>query len=182
MGGVLEAADLPPTMMLGAHRLDDEMLRIQEYSPGESTAAVAFDPERFAAHEKCFVQDLRRWAHCGSTSRRLLTEPPYSVSRRVRSSRSPWGFERRDDAERFLADLRERFAQFSLVLHPEKTRLIEFGRFAAERRGRRGLGKPETFDFLGFTHICAKTRNGRFTLKRVTIKKRMAAKLSEALS
>jgi RNA-directed DNA polymerase len=89
------------------------------------------------------------------------------------------GFERRDDAERFLADLRERFAQFSLELHPEKTRLIEFGRFAAERRQKHGLGKPETFDFLGFTHICAKTRTGRFTLKRVTIKKRMAAKLSE---
>jgi RNA-directed DNA polymerase len=89
------------------------------------------------------------------------------------------GFERRDDAERFLADLRERFAQFSLELHPEKTRLIEFGRFAAERRQKRGLGKPERFDLLGFTHICAKTRTGPFTLKRVTIKKRMAAKLSE---
>ena len=68
------------------------------------------------------------------------------------------GFEHRDDAERFLADLRERFAQFALELHPEKTRLIEFGRFAAERRQKRGLGKPETFEFLGFTHICAKTR------------------------
>jgi RNA-directed DNA polymerase len=89
------------------------------------------------------------------------------------------GFEHRDDAERFLADLRERFAKFSLELHPEKTRLIEFGRFAAERRARRGLGKPETFDFLGFTHICTKSRSGRFMLKRVTIKKRMAAKLSE---
>ena len=65
------------------------------------------------------------------------------------------GFERREDAERFLADLRERFAEFGLELHPEKTRLIEFGRFAAERRERRGLRKPETFTFLGFTHICA---------------------------
>jgi group II intron reverse transcriptase/maturase len=89
------------------------------------------------------------------------------------------GFERRDDAKRFLADLRERFAKFGLELHPEKTRLIEFGRFAAERRQQRGLGKPETFEFLGFTHICAKTRSGRFTLKRVTAKKRMRAKLSE---
>ena len=87
------------------------------------------------------------------------------------------GFEHQEDAERFLDELRERFAKFALELHAEKTRLIEFGRFAAERRQARGLGKPETFEFLGFTHICAKTRNGRFTLKRVTSKKRMRAKL-----
>jgi group II intron reverse transcriptase/maturase len=88
------------------------------------------------------------------------------------------GFEYREDAERFLADLRERFAEFGLELHPEKTRLIEFGRFAAERRAARGLRKPETFTFLGLTHICAKTRHGRFKLKRVTSKKKMQAKLS----
>ncbi|MCA1680555.1 MAG: group II intron reverse transcriptase/maturase, partial [Actinobacteria bacterium] len=87
------------------------------------------------------------------------------------------GFEHRDDAERFLADLRERFAGFGLELHPQKTRLIEFGRFAAENRARRGDRKPETFEFLGFTHICARTRNGRFKLKRVTSKKKMRAKL-----
>jgi hypothetical protein len=78
------------------------------------------------------------------------------------------GFEHRDDAERFLADLRERLARFALELNAEKTRLIEFGRFAAERRAGRGLRKPETFDFLGFTHICAKDRHGRFKLKRIT--------------
>ena len=89
------------------------------------------------------------------------------------------GFEHQDDAERFLADLRDRFARFSLELHPDKTRLIEFGRFAAERRARRGLGKPETFEFLGFTHICTKSSSGRFMLKRITSNKRMAAKLSE---
>ena len=89
------------------------------------------------------------------------------------------GFEHRDDAERFLADLRERFAEFALELHPQKTRLIEFGRFAAHNRKRRGLRKPETFEFLGFTHICAKDRPGRFKLKRVTSKKRMRAKLRE---
>ena len=87
------------------------------------------------------------------------------------------GFERREDAERFLADLRERFAEFGLELHPEKTRLIEFGRFAAERREARGLRKPETFEFLGLTHVCAKGRNGRFKVKRVTSKKKMRAKL-----
>lgn len=87
------------------------------------------------------------------------------------------GFEHRDDAMRFWADLRERFAQFALEVHPGKTRLIEFGRFAGPNRQKRGARKPETFDFLGFTHICAKTKNGRFKLKRVTIKKRLAAKL-----
>ncbi len=61
-GGVLEASDLPPTMIIGAHRLDDETLRLQEYSPGASTAAFAFDPERFAAHERFFVEDVRAWA------------------------------------------------------------------------------------------------------------------------
>ncbi len=87
------------------------------------------------------------------------------------------GFEHREDAERFLADLRDRFAKFGLELHPEKTRLIEFGRFAAQNRARRGDRKPETFDFLGLTHICAKDRRGRFKLKRVTSKKKMRAKL-----
>lgn len=87
------------------------------------------------------------------------------------------GFEHREDAERFLGALRDRFAQFGLGLHPDKTRLIEFGRFAARDRRARGVGKCETFDFLGFTHICAKTRKGRFALKRVTIAKRMRAKL-----
>jgi RNA-directed DNA polymerase len=89
------------------------------------------------------------------------------------------GFEHRDDAERFLAHLRERFAQFALELNDEKTRLIEFGRHAARDRQAHGLGRPETFDFLGFTHICGKTRKGRFMLKRKTIAKRMAVKLRE---
>ncbi len=89
------------------------------------------------------------------------------------------GFERRGDAERFWGDLRGRLAEFALELSAEKTRLIEFGRFAAERRQEHGLGKPETFSFLGFTHICAKTRNGRFKLKRITDSQRMRVKLRE---
>jgi group II intron reverse transcriptase/maturase len=89
------------------------------------------------------------------------------------------GFERQEDGERFLAELRARFAQFNLELHPEKTRLIEFGRYAAERRARRGEGKPETFDFLGFTHICSQRRDGRFTVKRKTARDRMRRKLKE---
>jgi RNA-directed DNA polymerase len=89
------------------------------------------------------------------------------------------GFEHEQDARRFLAELGERFARFGLELHPDKTRLIEFGRFAAQNRATRGEGKPETFNFLGFTHVCGKTRNGRFWLRRITISNRMRAKLSE---
>ncbi|MFB3105848.1 MAG: group II intron reverse transcriptase/maturase, partial [Pseudomonadales bacterium] len=89
------------------------------------------------------------------------------------------GFEHRSDAERFHQDLRDRFHKFALELHPDKTRLIEFGRFAADNRKRRGDGKPESFDFLGFTHACDRTRNGRFIVLRQTIAKRMRAKLAE---
>jgi RNA-directed DNA polymerase len=87
------------------------------------------------------------------------------------------GFEHESDARRFLHEMRERLQKFALTLHPEKTRLIEFGRFAAERRQRRGLGKPETFNFLGFTFICGKTRQGKFQIKRKTRRDRMRAKL-----
>lgn len=90
------------------------------------------------------------------------------------------GFQVKSDAERCRAELAERFAKFHLALHPEKTRLLEFGPYAVESRRRRGLGKPETFNFLGFTHICGKKRsNGRFTVLRQTIRKRMQAKLQE---
>ncbi len=89
------------------------------------------------------------------------------------------GFEHLGDAKQFLKDLRERFAKFSLELHAGKTRLIQFGRFAAQNRKERGLAKPETFDFLGFTHICGKGRSGHFWLRRITISKRMRAKLHE---
>ena len=90
------------------------------------------------------------------------------------------GFEHREEAERFLEQLRERLRKFGLELHPEKTRLIEFGRYAIERREKRGEGKPETFNFLGFTHICGTShKTGYFTVQRRTIGKRMAAKLKD---
>jgi group II intron reverse transcriptase/maturase len=90
------------------------------------------------------------------------------------------GFQYRTDAEQCLAELRERLKEVNLELHPEKTRLIEFGRFAAERRKRRGEGKPQTFDFLGFTHICGNNRKGgRFTVLRHTMRKRMQRKVRE---
>lgn len=89
------------------------------------------------------------------------------------------GFQHRSDAEQFLVELKERFQKFGLELHPDKTRLLEFGRFAAENRQQRKQGKPETFDFLGLTHICAQDRKGRFVVRRRTMRKRVRAKLKE---
>ena len=87
------------------------------------------------------------------------------------------GFQHKRDAERFLNAVKERFGRFDLDLHPDKTRLIEFGRFAQSNRRQRGLGRPETFDFLGFTHYCGQTRRGRFLLGRKPVAKRMARTL-----
>ena len=87
------------------------------------------------------------------------------------------GFEHETDARRFLDEMRKRLQEFALSLHSEKTRLIEFGRFAVENRKRRGLGKPETFAFLGFTFICGKTRRGKFQIKRKSRRDRMQTKL-----
>ncbi len=90
------------------------------------------------------------------------------------------GFQAKSDAERFRTELEERFRKFRLELHPQKTRLLEFGPFAIHNRQRRGEGKPETFNFLSFTHICVRKRsNGRFTVLRQTMRKRLQAKLSE---
>jgi RNA-directed DNA polymerase len=89
------------------------------------------------------------------------------------------GFQHRSDAERFRRDLEQRLTKFGLALNAEKTRLIRFGRFAFQQRAERGLGRPETFDFLGFTHYCVKTKDGRVVVRRRTIKKRMAAKLKQ---
>jgi RNA-directed DNA polymerase len=90
------------------------------------------------------------------------------------------GFQHKDNAKQFLSDLRERFHRFHLERHPDKTRLIEFGRWASERRQRRGQGKPETFDFLGLTHRCRKTRTGKFTVRRTTVAKRLRTKVQES--
>ena len=89
------------------------------------------------------------------------------------------GFQSQTEADRFLEDFRERLGKFGLELHPDKTRRIEFGRYAELNRKRRGEGKPETFDFLGFTHISGKNRRGYFTVKRQTIGKRLREKLQE---
>jgi hypothetical protein len=87
------------------------------------------------------------------------------------------GFECEADARRFRDAMRVRLEEFALTLHPDKTRLIEFGRFAAANRAKRGLGKPETFSFLGFTHICGRSHRGTFQLRRKSRRDRMRARL-----
>ena len=87
------------------------------------------------------------------------------------------GFQHKRDAERFLSAVKERFGNFELELHPDKTRLIEFGRFAMKDRRKRGFGRPETFDFLGFTHYCNKTTEGYFQMGRKPVAKRMTRTL-----
>ena len=99
--------------------------------------------------------------------------------------RFPWatrlvvGFQHRAEAERFRTELQERLRKFNLELHADKTRLIEFGCFAAGNIRARGEGKPDSFDFLGFTHICGKTRKGKFAVLRQTMRKKMQGKLRE---
>jgi RNA-directed DNA polymerase len=99
--------------------------------------------------------------------------------RLLSATRLAIGFEHEADARRFWEAMRKRLEEFSLSLHPDKTRLIEFGRHAAERRARRGLGKPETFKFLGFVFICGRTRKGKFQLQRKSRRDRMRKKLRE---
>jgi RNA-directed DNA polymerase len=109
-----------------------------------------------------------RWRRCEATGDMIIVR--YADDFIV-------GFQHESDARRFLEAMRERLGKFALSLHPEKTRLIEFGRFAAENRKRLGLGKPETFNFLGFTFICSKTRRGKFQIKRKSRRDRMRAKM-----
>jgi RNA-directed DNA polymerase len=111
-----------------------------------------------------------RWRRCEATGDMIIVR--YADDIVV-------GFEHESDARRFWDAMRERLQKFSLSLHPDKTRLVEFGRFAAASRRRRGLGKPETFGFLGFTLVCSKSRRGRFLLKRRSRRDRMKAKLKE---
>jgi RNA-directed DNA polymerase len=119
-----------------------------------------------------YVLDLwaKRWRRCEATGDMIIVRYADDVV---------VGFEHEDDARRFLDAMRARLEEFMLSLHPDKTRLIEFGRFAATNRKRRGLGKPETFAFLGFTFICGKSRQGRFLLQRKTRGDRMRTKLQD---
>ena len=111
-----------------------------------------------------------RGIEAGSIRERLGVKLP-------RATRLVVGFQHADDARRFQADVCARLGKFGLTVHPGKTRLLEFGRFAAGNRRKRGLGKPETFNFLGFTHICERSRNGSFLLMRKTRRDRMRTRL-----
>ena len=127
------------------------------------------------------TQPHSHWAQSGRQSGRTSTpiSPHLVQTRRIVRYADDFivGFQYEYDARRFLDEMRARLQEFALSLHPEKTRLIEFGRFAAKNRKQRGLGKPETFNFLGFTFICGKSRQGKFQLKRKTRRDRMRAKL-----
>lgn len=117
---------------------------------------------------------MDRWV---STWRKTQTKGDVIAVRYVDDA--VFGFQHESEARRFLDELREQLSSYGLNLHPEKTRLLEFGRFASSDRKGRGEGKPEPFDFLGFTHSCGKTRNGKFKVRRVTIAKKMTRKLKE---
>jgi hypothetical protein len=119
----------------------------------------------------------RRAAHPEVAERRRQTEAEGDVVVVRFADDFIVGFTHRDEAERFLRDPRARLMRFRVELHPDKTRLVAFGRYAVERRRRRGAGKPETFAFLGFTHICAETWGGKYLVVRQTMRRRWQAKL-----
>ena len=125
-----------------------------------------------------YVFDLwaDRWRRCEATGDMIIVRYADDITPGLDPGA---GFEHESDARRFWEAMRERLGKFALSLHPEKTRLIEFGRHAAANRERRGMGKPETFAFLGFTFICGKSRKGLFQIKRKPRADRMRAKLKE---
>src|SRR5436305_380145 len=151
---------------LKAGVLEDGVVTISEMGTGQG-AVISLRLANFYLH---YVLDLyaERWRRREAAGDMIIVR--YADDFIV-------GFQHESDAKRFLDALRERLAEFALSLHPEKTRLIEFGRYAAQNRNRRGLGKPETFNFLGFTFICGKSRKGGFLIKRKTRRDRMRAKL-----
>jgi RNA-directed DNA polymerase len=143
-----------------AARLSDSRLRVRSGSPLLANICLhyAFDLWVDVWPKKCAQGDVIVVRYAGD---------------------SVLGFQHHAEADRFPEDLRERLRKLGLELHPDKTRRIEFGRFAEQDRERRAGGKPETIDLLGFTHISGKTRNGYFTVKRKTVGKRMRAKLQQ---
>jgi RNA-directed DNA polymerase len=153
---------------LKAGVLDDGTLTVSETGTGQGSVISPLLTNVYLH----YVFDLwaERWRRREATGTMVMTR--YADDMVI-------GFEHKADATRFLATMRERFEKFALSLHPEKTRLIEFGRYAVHNRQRRGLGKPETFDFLGFTLICEQSRRGHFQIRRKTRRDRMRVKLKE---
>ena len=153
---------------LRAGVLEDEVVTIEEKGTGQGSVISPLLANVYLH----YVFDLwaERWRRRDATGDMIMVR--YADDIVV-------GFQHEADARRFWDAMRERLRAFSLTLHPEKTRLIEFGRFAAQNRERRGLGKPETFKFLGFVFICGKSRRGDFQIRRKSRGDRMSAKLQE---
>lgn len=153
---------------LKAGYLEDEVLTVSDKGTGQGSVASPLLANIYLHYAFDLWAD--RWRRREATGDMIIVR--YADDIVV-------GFEREADAQRFWDALRNRLREFSLSLHPEKTRLIEFGRFAAEPRARHGLGKPDTFTFLGFTFICGKSRQGKFLRRRKSRQDRMQAKLLE---
>ena len=153
---------------LKAGILEDGVLTVSDRGTGQGSVASPLLANIYLH----YVFDLwaERWRRREATGDMVITR--YADDLVI-------GFQHDGDARRFLDAMRLRFEEFALSLHPDKTRLIEFGRHAAARRDRRGLGKPETFNFLGFTFICGQSRRGTFLIKRKTRSDRLRAKLAE---
>src|SRR5215469_692214 len=146
--------------------------KIYAHSPEASQKVAGFRRQLVGSRNGAFI--LRGDSGRDNSSRRLTSELTFRYA-----DDTVLGFQHRAEADRFLMNLRERLAKFGLELHPDKTRRIEFGRYAEQNRKRRGEEKPETFDFLGFTHVSGKNGKGFFTVKRRTIRKRMRGKLRQ---
>jgi RNA-directed DNA polymerase len=153
---------------LKAGVLEDGVLTVSEKGTGQGSVISPLLANVYLH----YVLDLwaERWRHREATGAMIIVRYADDVI---------VGFEHESDARRFWDAMRDRLQEFSLSLHPEKTRLIEFGRSAADRRAHRGLGKPETFKFLGFTFICGTSRQGQFQIQRKTRRDHMRAKLKE---
>jgi RNA-directed DNA polymerase len=153
---------------LKAGVLEDSVLTVSELGTGQGSVISPFLANVYLHH--CFDLWAERWRRREATGDMIIVRFADDIV---------VGFEHETDARRFWDAMRERLQEFSLTLHPEKTRLLEFGRHAATDRKRRGLGKPETFTFLGFTLICGKSRRGNFLIHRKSRRDRMTAKLKE---
>ena len=152
---------------LKAGVLEDEVVTISDQGTGQGSVISPLLANIYLHY--AFDQWANRWRRQKATGDMIILR--YADD-------TVAGFEHEADAHRFLEEMRERLETFALSLHPEKTRLIEFGRHAATRRAQRGLGKPETFNFLGFTFICGKSRRGRFLLWRKSRRDRLQTKLA----
>jgi group II intron reverse transcriptase/maturase len=153
---------------LKAGILEDGIVTVDERGTGQGSVISPLLANIYLHH--CFDLWAERWRRREARGNMILVR--YADDLVI-------GFEHEADALRFLDAMRTRLEEFALSLHPDKTRLIEFGRFAATNRKRRGLDKPETFQFLGFVFICGKSRKGLFQIKRKTRRDRMQSKLAE---